>query len=135
MLEKIGGRKVLVGFVLVLVGVGVELFKGLSPNMVNFLLGMGLGYFAGNVGEHISGAIKAVKGGGEIQAPMDLEPVMAALAEVQAKVEAAKPQVNTEALETQVKAIVNQNAVIMANLSGLTQGTEFLVRTVQGNVK
>lgn len=58
MLDSIGGRKALVSFVVLLVGVGVTLYTGDVPDGLLQLLSIIFGGFiVGNVGEHISGAV------------------------------------------------------------------------------
>ena len=55
-IEKLGGRKVLFGFILITIGVVIEVTQtnGLSTNLMNFLIAIGVGFFLGNGAEHIA---------------------------------------------------------------------------------
>lgn len=137
MIDSLGGRKTIVGVILVLVGVALEVFKGLTPTMVNYLLGMAIGYFAGNGIEHMSGALRSfAENKAQPPAQADMAPVLSAIEELPGKLPAPSPGTDPEVmkdLHTGIKAIVNQNAIMASSLNTLTQGTEYLVRVVQAN--
>lgn len=63
MLDKIGGRKVLLGILLVVIGVLVDSFSknGLSVNLLELLKFIGVGFFLGNGIEHTAKAIEKRK--------------------------------------------------------------------------
>jgi hypothetical protein len=62
-LDKIGGRKVLVSLVLLTVGVTVDMVSpnGISANLLDLLKYIGGGYLVGNGLAHITGAVIASK--------------------------------------------------------------------------
>lgn len=54
------GRKVIVGIVVLLTGLGITLAKGdIPPNLLQLLSVIFGGFIVGNVGEHVAGAISA----------------------------------------------------------------------------
>jgi len=57
MIEEIGGRKVVLGLLILLVGVGVEIFgpKGLTENVLYLLIAVSSSYFLANVGVKFAG--------------------------------------------------------------------------------
>ena len=60
MLDKIGGRKVMIATVFLLIGLALYLIKGdLSGNMASYLEWLFSAFVTGNAIEHVSGAIKA----------------------------------------------------------------------------
>ena len=63
MINKLGGRKFLVGTMLVVVGVAVDMIAtgGLSSNLVDLLKFIGVGFYLGNGIEHIADAAKKKK--------------------------------------------------------------------------
>jgi len=58
MIKAIGGRKVLVGLLILAAGLTLEFTIGLSTGLVTLLMFTGAGFFVGNSVEHISGAIR-----------------------------------------------------------------------------
>jgi hypothetical protein len=108
MLEKIGGRKVLLGGVLVLVGACVDLLapSGLSDNLLQLLTYVGGGFFLGNGLEHFATAWAVKK-----EATAD-----EAVAEVQPPV-AAAPQVDLSQVETAIEELKTGVATVQQGLS------------------
>lgn len=60
MIEKMGGRKILFGIMLAALGVAVDVLakNGLSSNLLQLFIFLGVGFFGGNGIEHLSGALK-----------------------------------------------------------------------------
>lgn len=59
MIEKLGGRKVILGLLIIILGVAIEalLKNGLTANVLTLLLGIYGAFAVGNGAEHISTAI------------------------------------------------------------------------------
>lgn len=51
-------RKMLIGTAVIMLGTLVDIFFGLSGNLLQLLIFVSVGYFLGNTGEHMAGAIK-----------------------------------------------------------------------------
>lgn len=51
-------RKMLIGTAVITLGTLVDIFFGLSGNLLQLLIFVSVGYFLGNTGEHMAGAIK-----------------------------------------------------------------------------
>ncbi len=66
MIQKLGGRKVIFGLLLLAVGVALDMLapKGLSVNMVQLMSFIGVGFFLGNGVEHMANAVKKKKPSG-----------------------------------------------------------------------
>jgi len=75
MIEKLGGRKIFLGMLVVAIGVVVDSVakNGLSTNLLELLKFIGVGFFLGNGVEHMAIAIKDKKAP-EMEAT-DLSPV------------------------------------------------------------
>ena len=144
MLEKIGGRKVALGLLLVAVGVAIEFVspKGLTETMSTYLLGMGLGYFLANGVVHAAreakDAVVAKAQKSEAQA-LDVTP---ALDELKAQLEEVKTALGQQTqpagakemveVKTALTAVVNQNAVISQTIGEVGKAVTYLVEAVQG---
>jgi hypothetical protein len=125
MIDQLGGRKAAFGVFLVLVAVGVQIWApgGMTQSLSQFLVAIGLGFFAGNGIEHAADAAKtfadakATVGAGAGSAEVDLAPIQASLADTQAA----------------VKAVINQNAAMSETLQSVAKGTSTLVQVVNQN--
>ena len=86
-IESIGGRKVVLGLLVVLIGCLVDAFgkNGLTSNLLDLLKFIGVGFFLGNGLEHVAGAIgkKGVPpvSSGEPSVSPDPEPLLVSLKE------------------------------------------------------
>jgi hypothetical protein len=118
--DSIGGRKFLVGIMLLAVGVALEIFspRGLTSVMATFLVGLGVSYFTANVTEkHVTGSAEPA---GATDAPQ------------------APPPPAQEDLKPLIMGIANQNTVIAQTVNDVAKGTAYLtsyVQAVQGNVR
>jgi len=85
MIDKIGGRKVLVSVLVLGIGLAADIFlkNGISSNLLALLLGIVGSYTVGNVGEHVAGAMGS-RGEAPEAAPADLTPIMTELSGLQA---------------------------------------------------
>lgn len=142
MLEALGGRKVAIGIGLVAVGVAVEFLgpRGLTETMSYFLMGMGLGYFAANVGSKASEAVKSVASARKAQPAkqdrVDLTPVMAMLEEQKRVIESVSQGSSAKEMEnvkTSINAVVNQNALIAKAMGEVGAKMQYIVDLAQGN--
>jgi len=63
MVEKLGGRKVVLGMLTILIAILVDILapKGLTANVMNLLQFVAVGFFLGNGIEHVAEAIKKKK--------------------------------------------------------------------------
>ena len=74
-MNKIGGRKVLFGFLFLAVGVGLALALGdLPSNLMEFMIFLSAGFFLGNGIEHTATAVKD-RASGAKNASAELEEV------------------------------------------------------------
>ncbi|MCK5015594.1 MAG: hypothetical protein KAS32_00865 [Candidatus Peribacteraceae bacterium] len=78
MVNKLGGRKIILGFVVLVIGIAVDLLagKGLSANLLQLLQFIGVGFFLGNGIEHMAAAVKDRQvvqpfDSGKVEAKMD----------------------------------------------------------------
>ena len=62
MIAKLGGRKMILGFLVIVVGISIDLSFGLGSNLLTLLIFVSSGFFLGNVGEHISETFKKKAG-------------------------------------------------------------------------
>lgn len=53
-----GGRKLLLGLLVIGIGIAVDLMFGLSSNLLTLLIFTAGGFFLGNVGEHVCDTLK-----------------------------------------------------------------------------
>lgn len=58
MLEKLGGRKMVIGVFTIVLGVAIDFTFGLSSNLLQLITFVSVGYFLGNAGEHLAKAKK-----------------------------------------------------------------------------
>lgn len=63
MLEKIGGRKVILGILVMAIGVIVDMTAGLSRNLLELLQYVGVGFFLSNSIVHTARSVMNGKGG------------------------------------------------------------------------
>lgn len=54
MINKLGGRKMILGVAVILLGVAIDFVFGLSDNLLNLITFISVGFFLGNVGEHMA---------------------------------------------------------------------------------
>ena len=99
MINLIGGRKVIFGLIIIVVGVAVHFFapKGLTNQMVELLTFIGVGFFLGNGVENTANAIRKRKpsaASAELIALMGdkVQAVGSALSAVEAQVAIVKEQ-------------------------------------------
>ncbi len=97
MLGKLGGRKVIFGVMLALLGVAVDIYapKGLSGNLLELFTYLGIGFFGGNGLEHVAGAVK--------------------------KPSSLRSKVNTEEIEMSLNAITQATEQLNENTNALIQ--------------
>jgi hypothetical protein len=57
-IKKLGGRKVVIGVLLLAVGIAVDYTFQLSQNLLYLMIAVSTGFFLGNVGEHAAEAGK-----------------------------------------------------------------------------
>lgn len=149
MIDVIGGRKVLVGLIILAVGVAIELItaKGLSAQMTELMVYLSMGFFGSNVLVHGAESIVKAKQKAAGRPPVtkvDTSALEATLSEeiavVKTKVQELKETVgqiqpgsggDTSKLEKSMKSIINQNAVMHQSLNGLTQGMSAVVSAIQ----
>jgi len=143
MINKIGGRKVFIGLILVAVAVGLEVFcaKGLTQTMANYLLYMGIGYFLANGAVKLTDAAKSLvaeKQAKEAPAPVDLAPVIAEVQKAATDTQAALKTLqesggNSDKLILNLQGLANQNAVMTQILGEIASQTTYLVGVVQAS--
>lgn len=54
MINRIGGRKLLLGTLVIALGVAIDLTFGLSSNLLQLITFVTVGFFLGNAGEHFA---------------------------------------------------------------------------------
>ena len=59
MINKLGGRKVVLGMIMILIGAAISAWLpgGLNENLLKLLTFVAIGFFAGNSMEHLSDAL------------------------------------------------------------------------------
>lgn len=131
-IKAMGGRKIILGLLLVGIGVALETAgPGLSDNMSNFLLMIGIGYFGVNVtGKMANGVLELVKTKNKKAAAptIDMKAIEAAVA---AATERAVEE-KTETIDATLAAISNRQAVQDKSLNALLTGTTQILNIAQG---
>lgn len=118
MIERIGGRKVLLGVLLVAIGVGVDALAGLSANLLDLLKFVGVGFFLGNGIEHCASALGSRRKVDAVELPQqpDMMP-------------------NLEHLEREIGTVKQQiaatNGALSATLQGVTYITDYIKKNSQ----
>ena len=107
LINKLGGRKLILAVVSLIIGVVVYFVKGIDANFLGLLLGIPGLFSVGNAAEHIAGAVKA------------------------------RPQQNTEvakslekSLET-INRLNEQNAALLESVATVQQTLSYII-TVTG---
>lgn len=134
MIKKLGGRKAVLGVLILIVGVALELLteKGLTPNMIYFLFGIGGAYFTANTASKVVKKDKVE----EVGLKDDVTAIKHAISPIAMDIEELKDFVNEtkdsgkgniDTLDTSLKAVANQNAVIMQSLNNIAGGMNHLL--------
>lgn len=111
MLEKIGGRKVMFGFIFLTVGVVLAYTLGDVPsNLMQFMIFLSAGFFLGNGVEHVGAAISNKgKDSNEFKSAVvsDLNILNKKIEEMNSTVKTISKQatINAEAVEVAQKAV------------------------------
>jgi len=116
MLNKLGGRKVVFGVLLIIVGVAIELLstRGLTDTMSMFLVIIGGAYFLSNALVH--GAKAKATTGPSIESIEDLETKLAFISDQITDI-ATPPEMDE--IKKQLETVKKQNGVVVAGVQEL----------------
>lgn len=119
MINKLGGRKVLLGMAVIQIGIAIDLFftKGLSTNLLYLLTFISSGFFLSNGVEHVAVSLRRRKSRGSNIPPQGIP----------------APGIPIEEVGQAVNAILTQNAETNQSLGALTESMESLMKTL-GNL-
>lgn len=62
LVARLGGRKMVMGMLVILTGIAIDFTFGLSSNLLTLLIFVCTGFFLGNVGEHVCDTVRKAKG-------------------------------------------------------------------------
>lgn len=102
-MDKLGGRKVIVGIVVLAIGVTMVLVKGdITANLLQLLEVVFGAFVVGNVGEHIvNGSVMKAETKAPIAASEDVKPIIEVLASSLARLEESSAKQEQAAAVTQ----------------------------------
>jgi hypothetical protein len=131
MIEKLGGRKTILGVLVIGAAIALELLapKGLTETMSTFLIATAGGYFFANVGVKVAGNMKAKA----VEAPaLDLAPFEEAYDSISDKIEGLEGDISAikEALESQPEAGGGDNSVLEKKVDGVQKSVVALGATI-----
>jgi hypothetical protein len=134
MIEAIGGRKFLVGLLLLAIAVALQVFtpQGLTPVMATFLVGIGTTYFMANIqSKKVSSGGSPETGEEPAATPAPLpEPSKPEPVSEQDQMAKAIAEALSKEFKPALQGIANQNAVIAQIVGDVAKGTTFLTNYV-----
>jgi hypothetical protein len=118
LMNKLGGRKMALGLLIIGLAMIIETMIGLSSNMLILLISVTASFYVGNAGEHLATALKEKNKGGTV--PIE---------EVSATVNAVARELND------IKTMATANREATQQLQKVTQGSLEAINAVLGVLK